>query len=363
MSKKILFLTPGLGKGGAEKQLFNLAKHLSEQGYMVKIVSLLDRNMYVEELKVTSISYQTLRFRKKNIFPGAVAYIKLILNYRPHLIISFMFGATVLSRLTRLFYKGYEISSIRNEVFGSRLFFKVSNFLSNSTVVNSESVLKKLVTQGVLKKDTSIAIPNLIDVVKSDLSKKGEFRQRLRAQFNISDETFVFLFVGNYRPQKDYENLFQAVSILTGDYIVLLAGNLFGETWPQNRVDELHISDRVKIVGKRDDLPVFYMAADALVMSSQWEGLPNVILEAMSYELPVISTNVGGVEDLIEDRVNGFLCKPKDPQGLAKAMNEMIKLPLEKRKLMGKNSKQRLSEFSPEVILGKWDNLIHGLLG
>ncbi|WP_299758430.1 glycosyltransferase [uncultured Pontibacter sp.] len=366
MSIKVLFLTPGLGKGGAEKQLFLLANHLNHKGYTVKIVSLIDRNMYDQELKQTNIPYKTLNFEQKSLISRFLAYKNLIIDFKPDIIISFMFAANFLSRLTKFFHKCIVISSIRNEIFGGKLSEKVlkyTNRLDAATVVNSDTVLNKLLAAGILDKRNAMSIPNVVNLPTYNFSEKIEARSEVRKRFNISSDQFVFLFVAHYRPQKDYDNLFKAISLMKENVKILMAGNLFESSWPYERVKELNIENKVILLGKTEELRELYLSADALVMSSKWEGLPNAILEAMSFELPVISTNVGGVKDLISDGHNGILCDSKNSLKLADSMKAVVNMPPERLKAMGAASRSHVaSTFSYEVIMKKWDTLISSSL-
>ncbi len=85
---------------------------------------------------------------------------------------------------------------------------------------------------------------------------------------------------------------------------------------------------------------------DGFVLSSRWEGLPYTIIEAMMAGLPVVATKVGGVPELVEDGVTGFLVPPKDPEALAQALQKLIDGP-ELRKKMGRAGREKALKNSP----------------
>ena len=97
----------------------------------------------------------------------------------------------------------------------------------------------------------------------------------------------------------------------------------------------LGVRSNVRFLGLRDDIPELMAAADALVLSSAWEGSPNVVLEAMAAALPVVATDVGGVRELVETGRTGFVVPPRRPKDLAVGLYSMMGVPREGRIAMG----------------------------
>jgi len=90
------------------------------------------------------------------------------------------------------------------------------------------------------------------------------------------------------------------------------------------------------MLGIRRDIPQLMNAADAYVMSSAWEGMPIVLLEASATGLPIVATDVGGNSEVVFHTQNGFLSPPKDFSSLASQMDKLMSLPLAERLSMGK---------------------------
>ncbi len=125
---------------------------------------------------------------------------------------------------------------------------------------------------------------------------------------------------------------------------------------------DLHVSARTKFLGIRRDIPELMNAADAYVMSSAWEGMPMVLLEAHASGLPVVATDVGGNREVVIDGVTGFLVPPKDPEALAQAMLRLIELPEEKRQRMREAARQHiLANFSLDRVVDQWEALYREL--
>lgn len=111
----------------------------------------------------------------------------------------------------------------------------------------------------------------------------------------------------------------------------------------------------VQFLGPRADVPRVLGAGDAYVLSSAWEGMPNTVMEAMASALPVVATNVGGVCELVEEGVSGFIVPPKDPVALAEQMGSMMALEVEARRKMGASGRERMvAHFDIERVVDQW---------
>ncbi|UZQ83664.1 glycosyltransferase [Thermoanaerobacter sp. RKWS2] len=203
-----------------------------------------------------------------------------------------------------------------------------------------------------------IHIPNGIDteIFKPDL----EARTRLRKELGIEDK-FVWLAVGRFEEAKDYPNMLNAfakVVLERNDSVLLIAGqgSLMGKA--KHLVDDLNITTHVYFLGVRKDIPALMNAADAYVMSSSWEGMPLVLLEASSVGLPIVTTDVGGNREVVIDGKSGFLVPPKNSEALAQAMLKMMDLPEKLRKSMGQAGRKYIKEnYSLEHVVDMWEEL------
>lgn len=128
-------------------------------------------------------------------------------------------------------------------------------------------------------------------------------------------------------------------------------------------VEELGLSRRVRLLGLRDDMAELYGASDALVLSSAWEGMPNVVLEAMASAKPVVATAVGAVPEIVSDGETGFVVPPGDHAALAGAMERMMGLAPEERRAMGETGRRVVRErHSVESVVEAWEALFGRLL-
>jgi len=167
-------------------------------------------------------------------------------------------------------------------------------------------------------------IPNGVpDAARSDAQ-----RSAVRRELGIGDAAVVFLAVGNARPEKAFEDLLDAAAALASRHAgaagfrVLVAGKMSDSPYCRDllaRRSRLGLEGVVEFLGFRSDTAALYSAADVFVLSSRSEGLPMVLLEAMTAGLPVAATRVGGVPSAVPAEA-GLLVDPASPDDLADAM-------------------------------------------
>lgn len=170
--------------------------------------------------------------------------------------------------------------------------------------------------------------------------------------------------VGRMSYQKGYERLVDAWRIVAERYPdwtldIFGGGELRDEL--ENRIKEANLSEKIHLHSPSSEIMSEYLKSSALVLSSRYEGLPMVLLEAMSVGLPLISFDCQcGPRDVIEHGVNGLLVKDGDIEGLASAIIRVIENP-SFRKQLGKNGFKKSACFSKREVMTRWDNLFRYL--
>lgn len=136
--------------------------------------------------------------------------------------------------------------------------------------------------------------------------------------------------IGRLNQQKDYFNIFKALSLLDQQVLEQITVSIAGEGKSEykyemiNDLESKNLTQSVNLIGVTDDIPQFLYDADLFVMSSAWEGLPIALTEATISGLPCIVTDVGGCSEVIEKSNNGIVVEPKDAQALAEAITTMV---------------------------------------
>ena len=150
-------------------------------------------------------------------------------------------------------------------------------------------------------------LPNAIDL---DEFRRRRSRSEAKRQLETPEERVIIGAVGRLSKEKGFDLLiaaFARISVSGGKQPELwIVGEGDQEAALRALIDQLGLGDRVKLLGYRADVASLYEAMDIFVLSSVREGLPNVALEAMAMELPVLSTNLEGAAGLIQDRTNGL---------------------------------------------------------
>jgi glycosyltransferase involved in cell wall biosynthesis len=127
------------------------------------------------------------------------------------------------------------------------------------------------------------------------------------------------------------------------------------------KVNDLHLNDSICLLGNREDIPQLLAASDVFVSSSNREGLPVAVLEAMMAGLPVVGTNVGDMSRIVTDEI-GRIVPPHNPEMLARAIDELLDAP-DKMPLMGKKAHHRaMQEYSVEQWMARHAALYEEIL-
>ena len=328
---RLLILSSTIARGGADKQIVGVSRYLKEKGYSIKIISLSPLGIMgfrgIEDgLDIVPIDLKN----KKRLIQRICKLIYVIVSWRPDVLATFMFHATIIGRLLKmLFLVPIHVSSVRNENIGGRRREQVFRHLDrfdDAITVNSENAGRILLQKRVLSRDKMVVIPNGIDVLQFWTSGRC-----------VSKDVFVWIIVARITVNKGYDNLLEAVDLLVKEgkeFVLKIVGEGKLSEQIKGKARDLRLSSHVEFLGARSDIPELLSTADAFVLSSAWEGMPNVVMEALAASLPVVATEVGGVSELVVQNKSGYLVDAGDPWQLSRAMRRMMELPKETREQM-----------------------------
>ena len=175
-------------------------------------------------------------------------------------------------------------------------------------------------------------------------------RNKKREQLGITDGTVALLSIGEMIKGKNHETILKALAELKNEnYVFLLCGRGKLLNYLKKLSCDLGISNKVKFLGFRNDIPEICIASDIFIFSSYREGLPVSVMEAMAAGLPIIASRVRGNIDLIQNGEGGFLHNPKDIIGIARSIDKLI----ENRELrinMGQRNKEEIKKYELQII-------------
>lgn len=152
-------------------------------------------------------------------------------------------------------------------------------------------------------------------------------RINIRQKLGFHENDFFLLAVGRLVFEKGHEFLIQAIPTVIRSYPNIQVGICGGgplQSQLQEKISDLALENNVRLLGQWDNVRELLAAADAFVLPSRWEGLPMALLEAMMAGLPVIATRVQGVEEVVENGVQGILVPLESPEELAKAILQLL---------------------------------------
>ena len=360
--KHIAFLIPGLDRiGGAEKQLLLLAKGLADRGWRVSVVALSGTGgSAAAELSAAGAAFVTLEMRKGLADPrGWLRFHRWLKRGAPDVVHAHLPHAAWMARWSRL---GTPVRAVVDRLhssstgsLGRRLDYRWSNWLADRVTAVSRAVADAHLAAHMVTAEKLVVLPNGVDVEGRRLDAVS--RTGLRNELGLDDE-FLWFAAGRLEPVKDYPALLRAFAKLPGNARLVIAGcgPLLGEL--RALATSMGVAERVRFLGFEPDLRGWMQAADGLVLSSLWEGLPTVVLEAAACALPAVATDVPGTREAIVDGQTGLLARAGSIDALAAAMGHLMWLPPSERAAMGERARQRVVEqFSLEAALDRWESL------
>lgn len=368
----VQFVTTSLMQGGAEVQVFLLAAELKRRGHTVTLVSMRDAEAFESELQELEIPFHSLAMQRGIGDPRALFKLANVVRAnRPDVVHSHMVHANLLTRLARLLSPmPVQISTAHNYSEGARwreLAYRVTDPLCDLTTNVCRLCVEHFVAVGATPKARIKYMPNGLDL--ANFQPQPGAREAKRQELGIAPGTFLWLAVGRLEEQKDYPNLIEAVRQLAArndaaptTILVAGEGNLHGEL---DRLVQAAGLDgaHFRMLGARKDVVDLMAAADAYVMSSAWEGLPMVLLEAGASRLPAVVTDVGGNREVVTDGKTGFVVSPRDPTALAEAMLRLMQLGEDEKRAMGEAAHHEIElNFGLAGVVDQWEAVYRELL-
>jgi glycosyltransferase involved in cell wall biosynthesis len=177
--------------------------------------------------------------------------------------------------------------------------------------------------------------------------------ENVRRELKLDSNTICIGTVGRLAKQKDPITFIRAARIikdaLPQAHFILVGGGVLKEAVLE-LVRELNLEEYTHLLGPRDDIEILQRLFDVFLLTSLWEGLPRVVLQAIAAKIPIVSTKADGVVEVINHNETGFLADFKDSEALASRVIELVKNPKKKKRLVGQ-ALNKLEEFSEEKMI------------
>lgn len=334
-----------LNIGGAEKALFNLATGLPRERWKVHVINLGGEEPLAGRLREAGVEVHCLAVSKRKPLRAIRDFAALLRRIRPRLLQTFMFHANVAGRFgawragVPLVLGGLRVAE--HQKAWHLTVDRLTAWMSLGSVCVSEGVRDFSITYGGISPERLWVIPNGVDVRPFDTAKPLD---KKTLGYDAADR--LALFIGRLDPQKGLPYLLDAaekVAATRPRWKLAMTGREGTESdWFRDRVAESEILTRhVKWFGFRNDIPALLKTADVLLLPSLWEGMPNVVLEAMAAGRAVIGTDVEGTHELVVPGETGWLVPPENAAALAAAMAEAFDAP-DRTKRLGEAGRKRV---------------------
>ena len=346
----LLHLITGLGVGGAERVVLDLSKNSNKKRYKTSVISMSKQHEMLDMFRKNSVDVNVLNMNSSvtDLFKIVQSVNRHVKEQNIQLIHSHMTDAMIVGVIVKMLNPKLKlVFTSHNITFGSKvrtLAIKLLKSFRDRDILFSQDQLSSI-----YKKNYEM-IPNGIDIN----------RYKLNLQ---KDETFTFITVGRIEKQKNHIKLLESAKDLKDrglEFQILIVGD--GKDPIQKKIVEDFIVEHeleeyVHLLGVRFDIPELISKADCFVLSSAWEGLPIVLLEAGASKIPIISTPVGSIPSLIDDSC-GYLAD----ENFTEAMEGvMLDYTLAKKKALALYKKVE-KNYSIENIVKKHEKIYEELV-
>jgi glycosyltransferase involved in cell wall biosynthesis len=355
---RVAYVIGELGKGGAEYQLYELLRGLDRRRFRAEVFVLTAGTYWAAPIRELGIPVHELVGRG-SADVGRLRRLRAALRaFGPHVLHTILWSGNSYGRLASIgLGVPVVITAERNVIARPGWQVAVERFLDRWTdlyLVNSRAVAQGLVGRERLPATKMRVVHNGIDLERVPAFALD--RQAARRTAGFDPARRLVAQVGRLEPQKDYPTFLAAAARVLGevtDVDVLVAGE--GALRPdlEALASRLGIASRVRFLGLRHDVPALLGGVDVLALTSLYEGLPNVVIEAMATGAVAVATDVGGCRELIVPGETGFLVPPGDAEAVAGAILRVLRAPDAAHRLASAARRRVESEFTVEAMVEK----------
>lgn len=350
---KIDLFIKGLGLGGAERHVVDVALSLHQAGQDVRVIYILpNKSALCEELSQHGIDPICIGGRGKFAWLGYLPrYIRLTLAQRPDIVHSHLPVPGVVARLSKLVV-GFRCVYTEHNMYGrlhplTRLLHRATHWIDDRAISCSEQVADSLPW------DSYVVINGVTDVCSPPPS-----RVAVRDQLGISGDALVFMSVANLLQKKNHALMIEAFAAYAStaaqeSHLVLVGQDGTERASLEDLSRKASMEHRVHFYGPHPNARLLLPGADVFCLSSDFEGLPIALLESMVAGMPAIVTDAGGMADAVVNDATGFVIARGDAVAYERALHKMASS-ADVRERMGRSAAHRARDFySQDAMVSK----------
>lgn len=339
-----------LSGGGAERIVSIWASYLAENGYDTMILlSARDNSEYAvsPRVRICSVAEDKNQYLSMPYLKRIITKRNYIKQFKPDAMINFLPRGQIRMLIYAFGIKARRIETIRINPWRAELskpavlLWKLCFLKSNSIIVQTEDQKDFF---GKICRDKCV-------VVRNTLGNAFLSTERSRPY----DTPKKFISTGRLCPQKNFPMLINAFAIFSREYnnVILEIYGMGSKEYTEELTDlinKLGMNDTIKLMGRTENIPEVLVNSDVFILSSDYEGLPNSLAEAMSVGLVCISTDCKtGPKDLITNGQNGLLTKTGDVQSMAECLEKVMKMTHEELTQMAQQAKESVRKLCDET--------------
>jgi len=359
----ILFIIPSFRGGGSERVILNILTHINKKTFKPTLALLQKEGPYLSDLPddidIIDLKCSRIRFAGKKIY-------KLIMSIKPDIVMTTLNHLNFLMAILNPFFPK-NIAFVARESIIPSFYINTTSFSFLSKILYKKFYINfdKIICQSFdIKNDLIKAfnIPyNKTTIINNPCDIDRISKLILDVQKQNKDNNITNLIaVGRLEKQKGFDLLIKAFAKLDPNrfYLTILGqGSEYNNL--QQLIKESKLYDRVKMEGFKTNPYKYMTESDIFILSSRYEGFPNVVLEAMACGTPVVAFKCpGGIDEIIIDNVNGFLVKPNDIDELAEKINKASNFYINPDKI----KMSIMQKFSCDKIVSKYEDVFLSLI-
>jgi len=344
---RVVHIVPTLDPSGAEKQLALLAANTPKDRFDVRVIALTRGGPYERDLADAGVPVHVIGKKVKGDPFALWRLVRLLRELQPTIVQTWLFAGNSYGRFAaRMAKTPIVVASERCvDSWKSNLQLRIDRWLmrwTDAVSVNAEAVKEFYAKQGIPPEKLHV-IPNAVTSVDAVVD-----RASLRREIGVGESSFVLGFVGRLWPQKRVEDLIWGADILRiaeWPVEVVIVGEGPRRSALEWFVVKMKKTGDVHFLGKRADARRLMAGFDALVLPSVFEGMPNVVLEAMATGTPVVASRIPGTIEVVSHNETGLLFEAQRPSEMARQVQRLLEEP---------GLGQRLADTAKHVVAEKF---------
>lgn len=372
---RLLILFPSRLRGGAEEYSLTIASAAAKQGWDVhsafpktnKTTSLItdfsNNGVKYHEANVDDVGSQKQKITRQLLC--LLRTLVLLLKVKPNFVLinlplaDYCLGSILACALLKkptavrfaLIFPGQIFGSKRLKLYAwararSQQWIAITNH-DRQIICESFNISQKEIIQ--IYNGAKI---NSLSSHCNNLTNISELRRQVRQELGLAETSQLLLTVADLNPRKGHGDLIPIMPYLLKEFpnvkFVWAGGGQPKDLI--SRLQEYEVADKVLLLGYRSDVPRLLQAADLFIFPTHSEGFPWALLEAMIYNLPIVTSDASGISEIVKNNVHGLLCRPGDSYGFLESILWALRYP-EQMRVMALNARARAQEFSEEKMV------------